>query len=122
MACCLALLLSLQAVAAVAMPSCARGGDLSQAGAHAALATDADHAHHASPPPSDLSGNAPGHASHGPACDQCGLCNLACAPALPARVQALPAIDVAPGAGTPPHGHLAHVPAILLRPPLGLAV
>jgi hypothetical protein len=93
----LMLWLPLQAVAAVSMPFCAHG----TAGS-TTLAPSEEHHHHAE------SGPASGpHAGHGDQhtaaadlqpCNNCGVCNLACAPAVPAAavVISAPFGDVQP--------------------------
>ena len=76
----LMLWLPLQAIAAVAMPFCPHGH-------MAGLAEAGHHAHHQHGPAAPLSGH---HDDHHPVkgtlqhCNNCGPCNLACAPAAPA--------------------------------------
>ena len=74
--------LPLQAIAAVSMPFCAHG-----MGGGAALAPSAVHHHHeqSAPASSHPAGHGDQHsaAGHLQPCNNCGACNLACAPAVP---------------------------------------
>jgi hypothetical protein len=84
----LMLWLPLQAVAAVSMPFCAHAG--SRDAAHAAVPER--HHHTGSMPGSDGHGQEQSDQHRHPAagslqqCNDCGACNLACAPAVPASV------------------------------------
>ena len=97
----LMLWLPLQAIAAVSMPFCAHAG--MEGGRHAGMTeaarTDA-HAHHQhehSPAPSQHDHRDTGpHAAAGTLeqCNNCGACNLACAPAVPMSPLLLARLDV----------------------------
>ena len=90
----LMLWLPLQAIAAVSMPFCTHS-----IAAGASVAPSAEHHHHAQSGPA--SGAHAGHGDHQtPAadlqpCNNCGACNLACAPAVPMAGVQITALSVA---------------------------
>jgi hypothetical protein len=89
----LMLWLPLQAVAAVSMPFCAHTGSA----AAAQSAAPEQHHHSDSIPASDSHGHQHGdpHPAAGALqCNDCGACNLACAPAVPASPMLLLAAPV----------------------------
>lgn len=123
------LTLPLQVVGAVAMPFCASGhgagaahsagagGDFQSGSAHhPAGAGHAGHGGHSAAAMDEDSGC--GH--HG--CDQCGLCHLACASALPARATDVTVSCHAPQLATPAANVTFHIPDPLRRPPRTAAV
>lgn len=94
----LMLWLPLQAVAAVSMPFCAHAGPVDAA----RTAAPEQHHHAGSVPDSDGHGHQ--HGDQHPAagslqCNDCGTCNLACAPAVPAsaRLPLAAPVAVEPG-------------------------
>ncbi len=110
--------LPLKVVAAVAMPFCgaspaamAHGDHAGGDGGHAAHDEHADH------------GAMPGLASDPPSssdddCNQCGLCHLACASAIPVEIAALK-IRFAPVLSAAlPGSFVSFIPEVLFRPPL----
>jgi hypothetical protein len=99
------------------MPFCEAGGEPGvDAAAHAGHAMATDHEghgemHHAVDPAED------GH--DGVACNQCGLCHLACCPAVSGAATALTVSDVlhAVYQATPQHSVTSFQPDPFLRPP-----
>ncbi|MFO1319350.1 MAG: hypothetical protein U1F52_07030 [Burkholderiales bacterium] len=85
----MSLMLPLQSVAGVLMPFCAGSSDA----ATSAHGMHGDHAMHADSMSAEASTPAPGGqtaaAPHVAGCDQCGLCHLACAGALPVSAPVL---------------------------------
>ena len=85
--------LPLQAIAAVSMPFCPHGG---MAGVpHSSV--HAHHQHESSTPVSGHDGNHHGHQHPAGAlehCNNCGACNLACAPAVTVSAVLLPGIAI----------------------------
>jgi hypothetical protein len=99
--------LPLQGVAAIAMPFCGH----QQVPAGAAGGHDGDHHEHASADHAVPPGN----------CDDCGVCQLACAPAMPSQ-SSLPAMSAATQRATFVRGMPPpFVPDPLQRPPLARA-
>jgi len=108
--------LPLQSVAAVTMPFCGADHD-SRAMAMEAMdhARAMDHSHH------DMGHDAAagGGSHHDLDCNQCGLCHLACASALPSTTPALSDVLQAVFQPAPAVSATLFQPDRLLRPPRG---
>jgi hypothetical protein len=115
--CIVCLSLPLQAVAAVAMPFCDGAGQApAEASGHVGHAMAMEHDDHGDMHvPSDVAFD--GH--DGASCNQCGLCHLACCPAVAGTAAPLTMSDVLHSVyqATPQHGVTFFQPDLFLRPP-----